>query len=439
MKRTTSLPSDESPYPRWVVGTTALSVVVLLFFPALMRGRTEGRLYPLGFCYVWDSQLVFWHAATDTAIGLAFISISAMLAYLVWNGRRLIPFHRMFLAFGLFILACGGAHLMEVWTLWRTDLWASAALKIVTAVASVATAVALPPLIPQALSLVQAARLSVDRAIELDAARAQLEAARIELAGLNALKRSEAERKALLEREREARTRAEQANRAKDEFMANLSHELRTPANAIVGWAHMLQTGRVTETAGIKQAAEAIYRNAQVQARLVDDLLDLSRSASGTLKLERSPVDLRAVVQQAAETVGDTARSRQVTIELDLPKAPVTIAGDAGRLQQIVWNLLSNAVKFTPVDGHVYARVSTKGAEALIAIADTGVGIAPEFLPHMFDRFTQADGTTTRAAGGLGIGLAIVRQLTELHGGRVTVHSGGTGRGSTFTVHLPMS
>jgi signal transduction histidine kinase len=123
---------------------------------------------------------------------------------------------------------------------------------------------------------------------------------------------------------------------------------------------------------------------------------------------------------------------------LDLPSEPVTVDGDAGRLQQIAWNLLSNAVKFTPADGHVYARVSSKGTEALVAIADTGIGIAPEFLPHIFDRFTQADGTTTRSAGGLGIGLAIVQQLTELHGGRITVASGGPGLGSTFTVHLPL-
>ena len=408
---------------------TALSSLSLLFFPALMRSRTEGRLHPRGVCYAWDSQLIFWHVAMDAAIGLA---------YVVRKGRTQIPFHWMFLAFGLFLLACGGAHFMDVWTVWHADFWGSAAMRIVTAVASVATALALPPLVPQALALVDAARQSDARRVELDAARSQLDAARVELAKLNLLKRSEEERRQLLEREREARTRAEQASRAKDEFLANLSHELRTPANAIVGWAHMLQSGRLTDTDAIKQAADSIYRNAQLQARLVDDLLDLSRSMGGTLKLERSLVDLRPIVQQAADTVGQMARSRQVTIALDLPREPVTVEGDAGRLQQIVWNLLSNAVKFTPADGHVYGNVSIKGNEALIAIADTGIGIAPEFLPHLFDPFTQADGTTTRAAGGLGIGLAIVQHLTELHGGRVTVASGGPGLGATFTVHLPL-
>jgi signal transduction histidine kinase len=435
----TQLPQARSRYPLWIFGTTALSLLALPVFPAVMRARTEGILNPLGFSYGWDVQLVFWHVVTDIAIGLASVAIAVMLAYFVWNGRGLIPFHWMFLGFGLVIFTSGVCHLMEAWTVWQVDLWAAASLKIVAAVAAVATAATLPPLVPQALALVHAARVADRRGAELAAARAQLEAARIELAGLNALKRSEAERRELLEREREARTRAEKASRAKDEFLTNLSHELRTPANAIVGWAHMLQTGRLTEAGGIKQAAEAIYRNAQIQARLVDDLLDLSRTASGTLTLERGLVDLRAVVQQASETVGHTARSRQVTVQLDLPAKPVTVNGDPGRLQQIVWNLLSNAVKFTPAEGHVYARVSTKGPEAQIIIADTGVGIAAEFLPHMFDRFTQADGTTTREAGGLGIGLAIVRQLTELHGGRVTVHSGGAGLGATFTVHLPIA
>jgi len=434
----TTLASARSRYPSWIFGTTALSSLVLLFFPALMRGRTEGLLHPQGFCYVWDSQLIFWHVSMDAAIGLAFTAISAALAFFVWKGRRLIPFHWMFLAFGLFILACGATHFMNVWTLWRADFWASAALKIVTAVASVATAVALPPAVAQALALVEAARKSDQRRIELATARSQLDDARVELAKLNLLKRDEDERRQLLKREREARTRAERASRAKDEFLANLSHELRTPANAIVGWAHMLQSGRLTDPDMIKKAANSIYRNAQLQARLVDDLLDLSRSVVGTLKLERSPVDIRSIVQQAAETVAHTAHSRQVTIELDLPSEPVTVHGDAGRLQQIAWNLLSNAVKFTPADGHVYARVSSKGTEALVAIADTGIGIAPEFLPHIFDRFTQADGTTTRSAGGLGIGLAIVQQLTELHGGRITVASGGPGLGATFTVHLPL-
>jgi signal transduction histidine kinase len=435
----TQLPQARSRYPLWIFGTTALSLLALPIFPDLMRARTEGMLSPLGVSYAWDVQLVFWHVITDVAIGLGSVAIAVMLTYFVWNGRDLIPFHWVFLGLGLVIFTSGVCHLMEVWTVWRGDLWASASVKIVAAVAAVATAAMLPPLVPRALALVHAARVADQRGAELAAARVQLEAARVELAGLNALKRSEAERRQLLEREREARTRAEKASRAKDEFLTNLSHELRTPANAIVGWAHMLQTGRLTEPGGVKQAAEAIYRNAQIQARLVDDLLDLSRTASGTLKLERSLVDLREILQQASETVGHTARSRQVTIQLDLPSTPVTVDGDPARLQQIVWNLMSNAVKFTPAEGHVYARISTKGQEAQIIIADTGIGISPEFLPHMFDRFTQADGTTTREVGGLGIGLAIVRQLTELHGGRVTVHSGGLGQGSTFTVHLPIA
>jgi signal transduction histidine kinase len=229
-----------------------------------------------------------------------------------------------------------------------------------------------------------------------------------------------------------------EANRAKDVFLATLSHELRTPLTPVLGWVGLLRSGGATpDPLMLAQGLEAIQRNAQLQARLIDDLLDISRVVSGKLRIDPEPVNLSAVVESAAETVRAEAESRSVELSVELPDGPVVVQGAPLRLQQIVWNLLSNAVKFTPRGGRVAARVSAVGGEALVEVSDTGIGIAPEFMPHVFDRFRQADGSTTRQYGGLGLGLAIVRALAELHGGWVRADSEGLGRGSRFTFGLP--
>src|SRR5919112_607575 len=230
-----------------------------------------------------------------------------------------------------------------------------------------------------------------------------------------------------------------EANRAKDVFLATLSHELRTPLTPVLGWVGLLRSGGGTpDPLMLAQGLEAIQRNAQLQARLIDDLLDISRVVSGKLRIDPEPVNLSAIVESAAETVRAEAESRSVELSVELPDGPVVVQGAPLRLQQIVWNLLSNAVKFTPRGGRVAARVSAEeGGEALVEVADTGIGIAPAFLPHVFDRFRQADGSTTRQYGGLGLGLAIVRALAELHGGWVRADSEGLGRGSRFTFGLP--
>lgn len=248
--------------------------------------------------------------------------------------------------------------------------------------------------------------------------------------------RRETERHELLERERVARSEAETANRAKDEFLATLSHELRTPLTAVVGWTRMLLTGAVAPE-NVQRALEVIDRNAQAQIQLVGDLLDVSRIITGGLRLEMASLDLRSVVQAGVEVVRPAAETKRLALELDVPADPVRVVGDAARLQQIVWNLLSNAVKFTPLGGHVRIDLVDDDARARIRIEDTGPGVALEFLPYVFDRFRQADSSSTRQHGGLGLGLAIVRHLTELHGGTVSVENRRDRTGTVFVVDLP--
>ena len=243
-------------------------------------------------------------------------------------------------------------------------------------------------------------------------------------------KRVEEERERLL---REAR----QANRLKDEFLATLSHELRTPLTSILGWSRLLQTNSFDETR-LKNALAVIERNARAQTQLVDDLLDVSRIITGKLRLDAQPVDLTAAIRAATDTLRPAAEAKEIDLQTLLDPGVGPVSGDPDRLQQVVWNLVSNAIKFTPRGGRVEVRLGRVGSQVEIVVSDTGAGIAPEFLPYVFDRFRQADQKTTRQHGGLGLGLAIVRQLVELHGGTVSAASGGQGRGATFTVRLPL-
>ena len=250
-------------------------------------------------------------------------------------------------------------------------------------------------------------------------------------------KAAERERAMLLDREQQARAQAETLNRTKDEFLATLSHELRTPLNAIFGWARMLQTGSVTG-AMTQRAVEAIVKNASAQVQLIDDLLDISRIITGNMRLELRPVDIKIVIDTALDAVRPAAVLKGLRLDTVLDPSAGTVTGDADRLRQVVWNLLSNAVKFTPAGGRVHLRLHRTNTGVEIAVTDTGQGIAPEVLPYVFDRFRQGDGTITRRHSGLGLGLALVRHLVDLHGGTVTGESAGPDQGSTFTVKLPV-
>jgi PAS domain S-box-containing protein len=246
------------------------------------------------------------------------------------------------------------------------------------------------------------------------------------------------QRKAALEVERAARAEAERLGEMKDQFLATLSHELRTPLSAILGWSQVLQRREFGREEQLK-AVQTIERNARVQAQLIEDLLDMSRIASGKLRLDVQPVEPAAVAEAAVQTLRPAAEAKGIRLEAVLDPFAGPVSGDPGRLQQVILNLLSNAIKFTPKDGWVRVLLQRAASNIEIVVADSGIGIRPEFLGHVFERFRQADASTTRRYSGLGLGLSIVKQLVELHGGTVQAHSAGDDQGATFTVRLPLT
>ena len=250
--------------------------------------------------------------------------------------------------------------------------------------------------------------------------------------------RSREELAQLLVREQLARTEAEAASRLKDEFLATISHELRTPLSAVLGWATMLRANKL-DAAASARAIETIERNARAQAQLIEDLLDVSRITSGKFKLDVQPIELISVIKAAIDSVRPAADAKSIQLELRLDPAADHIHADANRLQQVIWNLLANAIKFTAQHGHVQLNLDRIDSKAQISVSDTGEGISAEFLPHVFDRFQQADGAITRRHGGLGLGLAIARHLVEMHGGSIEAASEGIGRGAIFTLRVPIS
>jgi signal transduction histidine kinase/CheY-like chemotaxis protein len=251
--------------------------------------------------------------------------------------------------------------------------------------------------------------------------------------------RRDAERRrlAILQREQEARREAEALSRSKDEFVATVSHELRTPLNAIFGWVRLLRSGKLSESQHA-HGLEVVERNTRAQTQLIEDLLDMSRMITGHLRLDLRRVDLATVVRAAMDSARPAAEAKglQLGVELDPQVGP--ISGDPDRLQQVVWNLLTNSVKFTPKGGRIDVSLAVDGSEAVLRVTDTGIGIGPDLLPHVFERFRQGASSPSRAYSGLGIGLALVRHLAEMHGGTVVAESGGQDLGSAFTVRLPM-
>lgn len=251
-------------------------------------------------------------------------------------------------------------------------------------------------------------------------------------------RREELEREQLLTREQAARAAAETSDRLKDEFLATVSHELRTPLNAILGWAATLALGD-QDPQMLRRGLATIERNAKAQAQIISDILDVSRIITGKLRLEFRPVELATVLRAAVDTLSPTAAAKSIRINLIVDHENGLVAGDPDRLQQVIWNLIANAIKFTPKEGMIDIHLQRINSHMELTVSDNGAGISGEFLPHVFERFRQADSSTTRAHGGLGLGLAIVRHLAELHGGHVTAASEGPGRGSTFKLSLPVA
>jgi signal transduction histidine kinase len=229
-----------------------------------------------------------------------------------------------------------------------------------------------------------------------------------------------------------------EANRMKDEFLAILSHELRSPLNAILGWAQMLRSSRKLTEIQTAKALETIERNARIQTQLIEDLLNISRMIKGKLRLNVRSCDLVAIIESVLDSLRLAADAKEIHIETSIDRNTELILGDSGRLQQIIWNLLSNAIKFTPQGGRVQVDLQRINSYVEITVSDTGIGIKPEFMPHIFDCFRQADSSSTRSHGGLGLGLSIVRHLVELHGGTIYVESAGEGKGAKFTLMLPL-
>jgi signal transduction histidine kinase/ActR/RegA family two-component response regulator len=410
--------------------------------PDFLSTFFANNFIPHGHCYLWKPGLVWLHITSDVVTTLAYYSVAVAIVYFT-NERKDLPAHTVVLLVGFFFIfaLCGTTHLMEVVTLWHPIYWVSGLIKAVTGAWSFYTfTFLLIPLIPVALDAPSPAQLALTNQ-ELEESRRCIQAINVELeqrvqertAQLEASNRTKDE---LLMREQIIRAEAEGANRAKDEFLSILSHELRTPLNAILGWSAMLRQRTLSEDK-VLRALETIERNAKSQAQLIEDILDISRIITGKLRLQVRPVNLVPVIESAIESVRLAAEAKSIRLQSRLDSQAGLLLGDANRLQQVVWNLLSNALKFTPKDGRVEIRLQRVNSHAEITVSDTGSGISSDFLPFVFDRFRQHDSTTTRSYGGLGLGLAIVRQLVELHGGTVTVVSPGIGQGTTFTVTLP--
>lgn len=396
---------------------------------------------PRRICGIWTPGEIWLHNASDFFIWLAYIMIPIVLVRFAYAKRRELPFRHVFALFGMFIIACGSTHLMEIVMFYYPVYRLAGLIKFATAIISCATVAALVPVIPKALAMKSPEVLQ--REIE------ERERAEAEVRRLNAeledrvrertlqLEEANFAKDALLKSEQGLRLEAEGANRAKDEFLMTLSHELRTPLNAIQGWASLLESGQLDE-ATAKAAHETIQRNAQSQATLIGDILEVSRIITGKTVVDLRPLNPQPMIDAALSTVQPAAQAKGVELETNWEAGEVTIAADAERLQQVVWNLLSNALKFTPRGGKIEIRTRRNDSQLQIEVCDTGQGIQPEFLPYVFDRFRQADSSSTRIHGGLGLGLAIVRHITEAHGGTVRAHSEGAGKGATFTVSLPL-
>ena len=422
---------------------------------------SSSSFVPHGHCYLWQTNLVSLHVVSDALIALAYYSIPITLFYLV-RKRHDLPFEWVFLLFAAFIVSCGTTHILDIWTLWYPTYWVSGLVKAFTALISVIAAVQLFPLMPKVLALPSPAqlenanlalhaqvteRLRIEK--ELKRYQTQLESLVAErtqaLTDANHTlqeeiierRQIEEERNRLLTREQAARAEAEQANRIKDEFLAVLSHELRTPMGPILGWSKLLLGGKLDPMKS-RIALTTIERNAKLQVQLIADLLDVSKILSGKLSLNVTAVDLNTVITAALETVQLAADAKTLQVQTLLPATASIVRGDVVRLQQVVWNLLSNAIKFMPIGGQIEVSLAHVDTQAQIRVKDTGKGISVSFLPYVFDHFRQEDGTTTRHFGGLGLGLAISRQIVELHGGRIWVESLGENQGATFTVELPL-
>ena len=405
--------------PQQILFWTALAglavLLPLLLWPDLLGNLlTQDGFIPHGHCYLWKPSLVWLHVTSDTLIGIAYVAISTSLAYFVYKARQNIPFHWMFLAFGAFIIACGMTHFLAVWTLWNPTYWLSGDVKLITAIASVTTAISLPPLIPRALRLLDSAQVSEERRLNLERANHELQALYGQLKQLDELK---------------------------SQFFANVSHELRTPLALILGPTQKLLAEDYLLEAQRRDLL-VIERNARMLLKQVNDLLDISKLEAGKMELAAVPLDLATLIRQVAANFDALALEREITLTVKTPESLGTQL-DGQKIERVVLNLLSNAFKFTPPGGQIDCSLSLEGGEGThnpvtIAIQDSGPGVPPELRETIFERFSQIEGGSTRRFGGTGLGLAIVKEFVELHQGSITVCDSPLG-GAMFTIQLPVA
>ena len=369
-------------------------------------------------CGTWSRELGLLHIVSDLAIFGAYTAIPLVIAYFVLR-RKDIPFPRIFWLFVAFIFACGTTHLIEAIIFWKPVYRLAGSVKLFTALVSWATVVGLTLITPKALRLPGLARLNEELLHEVEERR-----------------KTEKERDELLASEQAARSEAERANRIKDEFLSVVSHELRTPLTAILGYAQLLRGGYI-QPDKVQASLDAIRRNCQAQMQIIEDLLDMSRIIAGKVRLNLHSVNLAEVVEAAVHTIRPFVEAKSLLLRTELDPQVGPVLGDFDRLQQVLINLLANAVKFTPEGGRILMSLERVNADLEISVADTGMGIDPESLPYVFDRFWQAEASTGGRQGGLGIGLAIVKQIVELHGGSVRAKSPGPNRGATLTIVMP--
>ncbi|HBB35840.1 MAG TPA: histidine kinase [Cyanobacteria bacterium UBA8803] len=408
------------------VASLVVALTLLLVFPEWWNSLLAvNGFIPHGHCYLWKPGLVWLHVISDSLIALAYVAISGTLAYLVYKTRQEIPFQWMFLAFGSFIVACGSTHFMDVWTLWHPTYWLSGALKVVTAIASVTTASILPFLVPQALALVESAKLSEERRSHLEIANHRLEALNEQL---------------------------KEVDQLKTQFFANVSHELRTPLALILGPVEKLLNNRDLSQDHHRDL-EIVDRNARLLLKQVNDLLDVSKLEAGRITVNYAQVDLAQLVRLTAANFDGLAQEKSITLTIDAP-ASLSAQIDAAKVQRILLNLISNAFKFTPNGGTIRCALETAQAETtstddvstssqtqsdrvILSVQDSGPGVPIELREAIFERFSQGEGGTTRRFGGTGLGLAIAKEFVELQGGTIGVSDAPEG-GAQFTVELPL-
>ena len=416
------------------LGLTAAAIAALM----LGQRGTPGSLLPHGYCFTWNPALLWTHVISDSLISAAYVTIPFALLYLV-RRRTDIPFDWIVMLFAIFIVSCGATHAIEVWTVWHPDYWLSAVVKVITAIASLLTAGVLVMLMPRILAIptvaeLTAAKDALEREIE-----ARREVERVLVRERGELEQRVRERTEELERAtaeaKQAHAQADQANRMKDTFLAKVSHELRTPLQAMLSWAQILERA-VLDPDRARHAAERIVANVKSQARMIDDLLDISRMLSGKLSLQPELIEVAPTVRSAVEVVRSSSAGTDVAIEVAVGEAPLWIRADPARMEQVLWNLASNALHAAEAGGRVRIECDADATHVLIRVQDWGQGIDADDLPHLFEPFRQSR-HSRNLHHGLGLGLAIARNIVELSGGELGVRSSGPGCGATFTVRLP--